>query len=126
MKHKGELRVVVVEAKNLKDTDLIGKSDPYVELWIEKGYKQKTTVKNNTVEPQWNEDFKFNIHGEHTLHIKVLDKDTISEDDKIGEAKIDLKDVFNTRYVDQWYKLPALLGLSSHGQVHLVLEFTPQ
>ncbi|CAG8588792.1 5461_t:CDS:2 [Ambispora gerdemannii] len=115
----------IVEAKNLKDTDFIGKSDPYVELWIEKGYKQKTTVKDGTLNPVWNEDFKFNIHGEHTLHLKVLDKD-ITEDDKIGEAKVDLKEVFSKGYVDDWFKLPALLGLSSHGQVHLVLQFTAE
>ncbi|CAG8484703.1 8703_t:CDS:2 [Ambispora leptoticha] len=123
---KGELKVIVVEAKNLKDKDVVGKSDPYVELWIEKGYKQKTTVKDGTLNPKWEEDFKFNIQeGQHTLHLKVLDKD-ITDSDKIGETKIDLKEVFSAGYVDKWYKLPALLGLSSHGEVHVVLQFNAE
>ncbi|CAG8787980.1 16279_t:CDS:1, partial [Cetraspora pellucida] len=45
------------EARNLKDEDVVGKSDPYVELWLDKNYKQKTTTKNNTLNPQYNETF---------------------------------------------------------------------
>ncbi|CAG8450097.1 11717_t:CDS:2 [Racocetra fulgida] len=45
--------------------DIIGKSDPYIELWLDKNYKQKTTTKNNTVNPTYNETFTFlsNIHN---------------------------------------------------------------
>ncbi|CAG8650572.1 9938_t:CDS:2 [Paraglomus occultum] len=121
---KGELKVIVVEAKNLKDEDLIGKSDPYVELWISKDYKQRTSTKKNTLNPIWNEDFKFNTDThEHHLYIKVLDED-FGEDDKLGEAKVDLKQVYKKGYVDEWVKLPALLGLRSKGEVHLILEYS--
>ncbi|KAG9306061.1 hypothetical protein G9A89_020256 [Geosiphon pyriformis] len=118
--------MVKVAARKLKDEDLVGKSDPYVELWLDdKKYKQKTTTKKGTLTPTWNEDFKFNITDDrkHSLHLKVLDED-IGDDDKIGETKIDLEEVYKKGYVDQWIKLPALFGLTSHGEIHVVLEFS--
>ncbi|KAG9287576.1 hypothetical protein G9A89_019637 [Geosiphon pyriformis] len=124
---KGELRVCVVEARELTDKDIVGKSDPYVELWIDEKYKQRTTTKDNTLNPIWNETFHFNIpnHKKHILHIRVLDSDVATSDDTIGTAKVDLQDVFQRGQVDRWVKLPGMFGLSSHGEVHLAMNFTP-
>src|SRR6185295_16940746 len=72
-----------VEASKLKDEDSLGKSDPYVELWLEKGYKQKTTTKKNDLNPKWNESFTFNVHDHSHLYLKVLDSDTLSKDDEV-------------------------------------------
>ncbi|RCI03570.1 hypothetical protein CU098_012954, partial [Rhizopus stolonifer] len=37
------LTLFVVEARKLHGEDLIGKNDPYVELWLDDKYKQKTS-----------------------------------------------------------------------------------
>ncbi|KAG1444306.1 hypothetical protein G6F55_012363 [Rhizopus delemar] len=61
----------------------------------------------------------------HKLYFKVIDKD-ITDSDKIGSGHLDLTNVFKGQAVDTWAKLPAKLGLSSHGEVHLVAEFVAQ
>ncbi|KAG9306059.1 hypothetical protein G9A89_020254 [Geosiphon pyriformis] len=121
---KGEITVHVEEARNLKDEDVAGKSDPYVELWIEKGYKQKTSTKTNTITPKWDEKFTFNVDNDPYLYLKVLDSD-VGDDDKIGETKVDLKEVYQKRSVGGWYKLPALLGFKSNGEIRLHISYKP-
>ncbi|CAG8460174.1 9620_t:CDS:2 [Cetraspora pellucida] len=117
---KGPLKVTVVEAKNLKDEDVLGKSDPYVELWLDKNYKQKTTTKTNTLNPQYNETFTFHCDGHRHLHLRVVDKDMMS-DDEIGTGQVNLSDIKNG-FAEVWVKLPKMLGLMSNGEVFLRLE----
>ncbi|KAJ3060524.1 hypothetical protein HK102_009461 [Quaeritorhiza haematococci] len=120
----GILKVTVVEAKNLKDEETLGRNDPYVELSVDKKHVQKTSVKQNTNTPVWNETLTLAINeGDNALNVKVLDKDTL-DSDKIGEATVPLGDVFTKGNVDTWVKLPKLMGLMSNGEVHLKLHFT--
>ncbi|KAI8136785.1 C2 domain-containing protein [Fennellomyces sp. T-0311] len=124
----GTLTVTLIEAKDLKNQDLFGKNDPYVELWLDDDYKQKSSEVKNTNNPVWNETFTFNISkgsSDKKLYLKVLDKDLIGSD-KIGDAKVNVKDIINSgRPFDEWVKLPAKLGLSSHGEIRVAIHFTP-
>ncbi|KAI8982459.1 C2 domain-containing protein [Mycotypha africana] len=123
----GTLNVTVIEGRNLKDQDLVGKNDPWVELWVDEKYPQRTRVIDNTNNPVWNQTFTFQLEASRKdkLHLKVLDKDKIGND-TIGEAKFDLDQVFSGQPVDTWVKLPAKLGLTSHGEIHLYVQFFPQ
>ncbi|KAI9499618.1 C2 domain-containing protein [Zychaea mexicana] len=123
----GVLTVNLYEAKELKSEDFLGKNDPYVEMWLDDDYKQRSSEVSNSNNPVWNETFTFNIQeGSHDkkLYLKVMDKDLMS-DDKIGEAKVKIADIVEGQAFDDWVKLPAKLGLSSHGEVHIRVEFTP-
>lgn len=53
----GTLRVTIVEGRKLKDKDVVGKDDAYVELYLDKHYKQRTTTIKNSNSPTWNETF---------------------------------------------------------------------
>ncbi|CAF0773758.1 unnamed protein product [Rotaria sordida] len=121
----GALRVTVVEARNLKDQDTLGQNDAYIELYLDKDYKQRTTTIKDTNSPTWNENFTFNLQkGDDTLHIKVYDDDVVGKD-SIGSAKVNLKKVQQAGgRLDEWVKLPAHLGLGSHGEVHLILQLS--
>jgi Ca2+-dependent lipid-binding protein len=44
----GTLEVTIVEGRNLKDQDVVGKNDAYVELYLNKDYKQRTTIVKDT------------------------------------------------------------------------------
>ncbi|CAF0790851.1 unnamed protein product [Adineta ricciae] len=119
------LQVTVVEARNLKDEDTLGQNDAYVELYFDKDYKQRTATIKDTNSPTWNETFTFNLRkGDDTLHIKVYDDDAVGKD-SIGSAKISLKKVQQAGgRLDEWVKLPAHLGLGSHGEIHLILQLS--
>lgn len=120
----GTLEVIVAEGRHLKDKDTIGQSDPFVEIYTDKKYKQRTTTLQNTHDPVWNERFVFNIHDkDDTIHFDVYDSD-VGDKDSIGNGKVKLKNVFDDGKFDDWVKLPAHLGLSSHGELHIIMNFT--
>ena len=81
-------------------------------------------TRNNN--PCWNQTFTFNLEEsrKHKLYFEVMDKDKIGDDD-IGEGKLDFADVFETGSIDTWVNLPAKLGLSSHGEIHVHVTFSP-
>lgn len=54
-RHVGLLTVEVIEAKGLKKYDVLGKSDPFIELSTQPLSKEKTSVKKKTLTPTWNE-----------------------------------------------------------------------
>ncbi|KAG6500547.1 hypothetical protein ZIOFF_040395 [Zingiber officinale] len=83
----GELEVLLVDAKGLKDTDLIGKMDPYAEIqYRDQQQKSKVAYKEGG-NPRWNQKFKFKVV------LRVMDRDTFSADDFVGEATINVGDV---------------------------------
>lgn len=120
----GSLEVIVVEGRGLKDKDTVGQSDPFVEIYTQKKYKQRTSTQQNTHNPVWNERFVLNIHpDDDTIHFDVYDQD-VGDKDSIGNGKVKLKQVFDDGKFDEWVKLPAHLGLSVHGEIHVIMNFT--
>ncbi|UJR32648.1 hypothetical protein I4U23_020108 [Adineta vaga] len=122
---QGVLEVTVVSGRSLKNCDIIGENDAYVEVYTQKKYKQRTRTIKNSNNPEWNEQLRFNIHkGDDTIHFDVYDADLIGRD-TIGKCKIKLKHVFDGGEFDEWIKLPAHLGLSTRGEIHVIMSFTP-
>ena len=120
----GTLEVNIVAGRRLKDRDIIGENDPYVEIYFDKKYKQRTSIVKNSNNPVWDERFVFNVHkGDDTIHFDVYDKDLIGRD-SIGNTKLKLKRVFEEGHFDEWIKLPAHLGLRSHGEIHVIMNYT--
>lgn len=120
----GILEVVIVEGRNLKNCDIIGQNDAYVEVFLEKKYRQRTAIVKNSNSPEWNEQFTFNVHkGQDTIHFAVYDDDLIGRD-FVGSGKVKLKHVFDGETFDEWVKLPAKFGLTSHGEIHVQMSFT--
>ncbi|CAF4347533.1 unnamed protein product, partial [Rotaria magnacalcarata] len=62
-----QLQVTVVEAKNLTQKDTLSENDAFIQIYLdEKHSKQKTTVKQDSNNPIWNESFVFNhLHGQN-------------------------------------------------------------
>jgi Ca2+-dependent lipid-binding protein len=57
LKPQGRLNVTVIKANDLKNMEMIGKSDPYAVLHIRPLFKVKTKVIDNNLNPIWNEEF---------------------------------------------------------------------
>lgn len=119
----GTLEVIIVEGRDLKDRDMVGQNDAYIEIYMDKKYKQRTTTISNTNHPTWNEKFVFNINkGDDTIHFDVYDEDVVGRD-SIGSGKVKLKHVFDDGKFNEWVKLPSKFGLSSNGEIHVVMNF---
>ena len=87
------LRLTVVGAKNLLPADRSGLSDPYVEILFE-GVRKVTGVKSQTLSPMWMQDFAFDVRDlTDEVTFRIWDKDTLTSDDFLGEARLQLSDV---------------------------------
>ncbi|PIN06541.1 hypothetical protein CDL12_20913 [Handroanthus impetiginosus] len=91
LKPVGKLSVTVVRANDLKNMELIGKSDPYVVVHIRPLFKVKTKVVENNLHPVWNQTFELIAEDKETqsLILEVFDKD-IGQDKRLGIAKLPL------------------------------------
>ncbi|XP_004492657.1 calcium-dependent lipid-binding protein-like [Cicer arietinum] len=94
LKPQGKLKVVVIKANDLKNMEMIGKSDPYVVIHIRPLFKVKTKVIDNNLNPIWNEEFELIAEDKETqsLILEVFDKD-IGQDKRLGIAKLPLIDM---------------------------------
>ncbi|XP_070038702.1 synaptotagmin-5-like [Nicotiana tomentosiformis] len=133
LKPVGILQVKLIEAKELTNKDIIGKSDPFVELFIRPLRDRTKTSKviDNCLNPIWNEHFEFIVEDISTQHltIRVYDDEGIQAAEFIGCARIDLKDLEPGKVKDVWLKLVKDLEIQrdnkNRGQVHLELLFCP-
>jgi hypothetical protein len=77
MRHVGLLTVEVIEARGLKKYDVLGKSDPFVELSTLPLAKEKTSVKKKTLHPTWNETKHVLVQEPSTqfLRVEMFDHD---------------------------------------------------
>ncbi|CAF1562304.1 unnamed protein product, partial [Adineta steineri] len=77
----------------------------------------------DTNNPTWNQKFTFNLQDNNdSLYLDVYDDDAMGRD-SIGSAKIDLKKhVFGKECYNAWITLPAMLGLLSKGEIHVIIK----
>lgn len=57
MGHHGILKVTLIEARKLKDKNILNKDNAYVEIYLDRDYKQRTTTIKDSNNPIWNEIF---------------------------------------------------------------------
>merc|ERR1712212_679488 len=104
-KGSGKLQITIVSCSDLRDADAAGigfgnNSDPYVRVWVgvgnEKDFK-KTKAISGKLDPKFPKEtsqFTFDVEGGDVtakkVFFEVMDKDTFTSDDKIGEAQIKL------------------------------------
>ncbi|KAK4265260.1 hypothetical protein QN277_026336 [Acacia crassicarpa] len=133
LKPEGVLEVKLVQAKELTNKDIIGKSDPYAELYIRPLRDRIKTSKtiNNDLNPIWNEHFEFVVEDSSTqyLVVKVFDAEGFQSADLIGCARIKLSELQPGKVKDVWLNLVKDLELQrdnkNRGQVHLELLYYP-
>jgi len=117
----GTLRVHVIEAKDLRNTDMWGASDPFAILRVGPFRFQSSIIKDDLT-PKWNETVRFPLDQRvvwpTTLHIRLRDYDRFGPDRSLGECEIDLAELDEGKLVDRWLKLRD----TSTGQVHVKLQ----
>ncbi|KAJ1273038.1 hypothetical protein BS78_06G249500 [Paspalum vaginatum] len=133
LKPVGTLEVKLVQARDLTNKDVIGKSDPFAIVYVrplpDKMKRSKTI--NNDLNPIWNEHFEFIVEDAdtQTVTVKIYDDDGIQESELIGCAQVRLKDLQPGKVKDLWLKLVKDLEIQrdrkDRGQVHLELLYCP-
>jgi Ca2+-dependent lipid-binding protein len=119
-----QLNIRVIEAKGLAKMDTLGKSDPYVVLQLVGAHDTlKTSIKENTLAPVWNEVFKFPLYNpsRQALTLKLRDQD-VALDEDMALTEISIASIPIGTAVDKWYDLQAAKGASKGGEIHLVLH----
>ncbi|KAL1360312.1 hypothetical protein AAHE18_04G168900 [Arachis hypogaea] len=90
---RGTLEVILVSAKGLKDADFLKKMDPYVILTYRAQENRSSVARGGGSNPRWNESFLFTVSDNVAeLNLRIMDKDTFTRDDFLGEASGNLGD----------------------------------
>ncbi|KAL0427196.1 UNVERIFIED_CONTAM: Synaptotagmin-5 [Sesamum latifolium] len=133
LKPVGTLEVKLVQAKELTNKDIIGKSDPFAVLYVRplRDRMKKSRTINNQLNPVWNEHFEFVIEDASTQHlvVKIYDDEGLQSAELIGCAQIQLAELQPGKVKDVWLKLVKDLEIQrdnkNRGQVHLELLYCP-
>ncbi|KAM7256653.1 hypothetical protein ACFE04_012394 [Oxalis oulophora] len=122
----GTLEVLLVNAKGLEDTDFLNNMDPYVIITCRTQQQKSSIASGKGSNPEWNEHFVFTVSDSVTeLKFKIMDSDTGTNDDFVGEATIQLEPLFVERKLE-----PAIYNVVKDerycGQIKVGLTFTPE
>ncbi|GAB4844440.1 c-5 sterol desaturase [Ancistrocladus abbreviatus] len=123
---QGKLEVLLVSAKGLENADFLFNIDPYAILTCRSQEQKSSVASGKGSNPEWNETFIFTVSGSAPeLTIKLMDKDTFSADDYLGEANIPLEPLFAEGELP-----PTSYNVIKEGaycgEVRVALTFTPE
>ncbi|XP_021738935.1 synaptotagmin-5-like isoform X1 [Chenopodium quinoa] len=133
LKPHGILEVKLVQAKELSNKDLIGKSDPFASLFIRplRNRTKKSKTISNQLNPIWNESFDFVVEDPATQHltVRVYDDEGLQPPQLIGCAQIPINVLEPGKVKIEWLNLVKDLKVQrdrkNRGQVHLELLYCP-
>lgn len=133
LKPVGKLEVKLVQSKGLTNKDIIGKSDPFAELYVRpvRDKIKKSKIINNDLNPVWNEHFQFVVEDPLTQHlvIKIYDDEGLQASELIGCAHVRLNELEPGKVKDVWLPLVKDLEIQrdkkDRGHVNLELLYCP-
>lgn len=91
------LRVTIIAADALYKRDLLRLPDPFVVITVDGAQTQSTSVIKKTLNPYWNESFKFEVTPASTLAIQIFDHKKFKKKDQgfLGVINITVGEVIN-------------------------------
>ncbi|CAI9754947.1 unnamed protein product [Fraxinus pennsylvanica] len=110
--------VEVLEAADMKPSDLNGLADPYVKGQLGP-YRFRTKIQKKNLSPKWYEEFKIPIctwESPNVLIIEVRDKDRLF-DDELGDCSVNVNDLKDGQRHDMWLSLENI----KMGRLHLAI-----
>lgn len=87
-----QITVSPLSAVIVKDMDLIGKMDPYVNVTVGTVTKKTKVVENGGKTPRWGDQLTFNCNSKDVVQMRIYDDD-VGADDFIGEVRVPVQDV---------------------------------
>ncbi|XP_049344704.1 elicitor-responsive protein 3-like isoform X1 [Solanum verrucosum] len=122
----GTLEVFLVNAKGLEDQNWLTSMNPYVILTCRTQEKESGVASGEGTDPEWNETFVFTISSDvEEITLRIMDKDTLSSDDFVGEATIPLHEVLREGEVSE-RAYNVVKDEDYCGEIKLSLTFTSE
>eukprot|EP00917_Polyrhabdina_sp_WS-2016_P026673 GHVP01057167.1.p1 GENE.GHVP01057167.1~~GHVP01057167.1.p1 ORF type:complete len:3422 (+),score=599.59 GHVP01057167.1:195-10268(+) len=87
-----KMRLTIIEAKNLHNTERFGKMDPYVKVYLGRKEEKSVTKNNAGTAAEWNQNFEFDYEMEDSIKFVLYDDD-VGRDDFIGEAEVTFEEL---------------------------------
>ncbi|KEH28255.1 elicitor-responsive-like protein [Medicago truncatula] len=135
----GIMEVHLVKAKGLNSTCFFGgMEDPYVLIQYQGQEHRSRVAKGRGRNHVWDEIFMFKVENnigsndKNKVILKIMDKDSFSADDFIGQATIYCKDLLAQGVQNGVAKLPPLkyrvvrADQSYRGEIDVSITFTPK
>ena len=89
----GVMRFHFQSAKDLKNLDTVGKSDPYARVLLSGIQKARTVTFKNNLSPNWDEVFYVPVHApREKLVVEVMDEENVGKDRTLGQIEIAASD----------------------------------
>ncbi|KAH9999565.1 tricalbin [Xylariaceae sp. FL0662B] len=93
----GVMRLHFKSARDLRNFETMGKSDPYVRVLLSGIEKGRTVTHRNTLSPEWDEVIYIAMHSARDrLTVEVMDAEKMGKDRSLG-----LVEVFAADYIEQ-------------------------
>jgi len=90
----GICRIDLMNADNLKNTETLGKADPYGKITISGRKVGQTRIINGNLSPIWNETYYTIVQSRNDrVKFEMLDFNNINNDKKIGSVEYYIKDI---------------------------------
>ena len=89
----GVMRFHFISARDLRNVETMGKSDPYARVLLSGVEKGKTVAFQNNLNPEWDEIIYVPIHSpREKLTVEVMDQETTGKDRTLGLLEIPTAD----------------------------------
>jgi Ca2+-dependent lipid-binding protein len=89
----GVLRLHFQNARDLRNVETMGKSDPYVRVLLSSIEKGRTVTFKNNLNPDWDEVIYVAMHStREKLLLEVMDEETLGKDRSLGHVELAASD----------------------------------
>ncbi|KAG8177378.1 hypothetical protein JTE90_015932 [Oedothorax gibbosus] len=134
----GTIKLKVCEAVDLRPTEfatrhapVVGKSqpmliDPYVAVDVDEIHVDRSTTRQKTFRPVWNESFTTEVHSGQTLGLTVFHDATIPPDDFVANCNVSFEELLHSAKESGKCESDVWIDLEPGGKIHVIIELIPQ
>lgn len=117
----GVIRLHLIRARQLRNFEALGKSDPYVRVVLSGIERARTVTFKNNLNPDWDEVLYVPVHSpKERIHLEVMDAENMGKDRSLGLVELYTGDYMSQDENGEWlvHEKKALHedGLKIHGK----------
>ncbi len=105
----GSLKIKICEAADLRPTDFAirhqmgaSQQNPYISVDVDDTHVARTTTKQKTTRPTWNEEFQTEVRNGQNITFNVFHDTAILSDEFIANCTIAFEDLSTSPSLDIW------------------------